>query len=104
MDDKNSTFARLLDHLVYPGSHLSYTARRSLAPVLVPHVANDDSRPFGVPASCFLNHAIDTAPWGDLDAAARMKTEPVAGFRDRRCPGRQKQCRDERARRPANHQ
>jgi hypothetical protein len=44
MDDEDAALASPFDDFIHTGSHLSHTAGCALAPMLIPHVANNDGR------------------------------------------------------------
>ena len=64
VDDQDALGPRRGDRLIHRRGQLAHPAGRSLAPVLVPHVADDDRRLRRVPAEDFLLHV--AGPFGAL--------------------------------------
>ena len=57
MDDQHAALAGRHEHIVHPRRHLGHAGRRPRAPVLVPHVADDDGRLPRVPFQRLVDDA-----------------------------------------------
>ena len=72
VDDEHALRARRLHHLVHRPGHLADTPRGGLAPVVVPHVADDDRRLLRVPRDRLLTHiGLRTRPQMELERTVR---------------------------------
>ncbi len=61
MDDQHSLLAGGFEHLIHAGSHSDTRSRRTLAPVFVPHIANDDRRFDRIPGGRISDRVKPTA-------------------------------------------
>src|SRR5436309_11800413 len=75
MDDEDAAAAGFIDDLVHPWRHFADARRSPFAPVLIPHIANDDGRPLGLPLNSFLDWMPITAALGRFEGEASVKLQ-----------------------------
>ena len=73
MNDEHPALARLVHHLVHAWRHLGDASGRAVAPMLVPHVADDDCSLHRVPLDGRLGHLPLAVAFSSLDARTRRK-------------------------------
>lgn len=82
MNDEDTPLARFLDHLVHARCQFADTSSRPLAPMLIPHIADDDGCFLWLPLNGFFDSLELAAAFACLHSAARMKLEclgPLGG-------------------------
>ena len=78
MNDENATTTGLADDRIHPGRHFGNARGGALAPVLVPHVANDQGGPLGIPLRAVFDGHPFAAAFGRFDARARVQLDRVS--------------------------
>ena len=93
MNDEYAAPAGFIDDLVHSWRHFADARRSAFAPVLIPHIANDDRSPFGIPLDGFLDRVPITTFFGGFDGGASVKLQQF-GLRCRKAEGGECQAED----------